>query len=156
MRDCHVDIDQAQVTFEFHGKSGIEHAITLEDQRLAKIIQQCQEIPGYELFQYADEDQRRQTIDPGDVNDYLQQVTEETSATKDFRTWKGTVLAARELRQVSDFEDERQPQRYVRETIKRVAKQLGNRPTTCRKYYVHPVIIETYIEAKLLSLMQQT
>lgn len=155
MRDRHVDIDQSQVTFEFRGKSGVEHAITLEDRRLAKIIQQCQEIPGYELFQYFDAEKRRQTIDSGDVNDYLQYITGADFTAKDFRTWKGTVLAANALAKVSDFEDQKQAEQHVREIIKSVAQQLGNRPTTCRKYYVHPGIIDSYIEAKLLTLMQK-
>ncbi|PZD71214.1 hypothetical protein C1752_07490 [Acaryochloris thomasi RCC1774] len=155
LRDRHVEIEEGQVTFEFRGKSGVEHAITLEDPRLAKIVQQCQEIPGYELFQYFDENKQRQTVDSGDVNVYLQQITGSDFTAKDFRTWAGTVLTAAELIKISDFEDDRQAQKHVRETVKAVAKQLGNRPATCRKYYIHPVIIETYIEAKLIAMMEK-
>lgn len=155
MRDRHVEIDQSQVTFEFRGKSGVQHTITLEDRRLAKIIQQCQEIPGYELFQYFDDDKRWQTIDSGDVNDYLQHLTGADFTAKDFRTWNGTVLAASALAKVNDFEDRKQAEKHVIDIIKIVAQQLGNRPATCRKYYVHPGIIDSYIEAKLLGLMQK-
>ncbi|MEO0377562.1 MAG: DNA topoisomerase IB [Cyanobacteria bacterium P01_A01_bin.17] len=155
LRDRHVEIEEGQVTFEFRGKSGVEHAITLEDPRLAKIVQQCQEIPGYELFQYFDENKQRQTVDSGDVNVYLRQITGSDFTAKDFRTWAGTVLTTAELIKVSDFEDDQQAQKYVRETVKAVAKQLGNRPATCRKYYIHPVIIEAYVEAKLIAMMEK-
>ncbi|MGB7417158.1 MAG: DNA topoisomerase IB [Thermosynechococcaceae cyanobacterium] len=154
LRDRHVEIEKGQVTFEFRGKSGVEHAITLEDPRLAKIIQQCQDIPGYELFQYFDENKQRQTVDSGDVNVYLQQTMGTDFTAKDFRTWAGTVLTAAELLKVSDFEDDKQAQQYVRETVKTVARQLGNRPATCRKYYIHPAIIEIYIEAQLGGMMK--
>lgn len=155
LRDRHVDVGHSKVTFEFRGKSGVEHAISLQDRRLAKIIRQCQDIPGYELFQYFDEDQQRQTIDSGDVNDYLRRVTGADFTAKDFRTWKGTVLAASHLIEVHDFASQKQAEQYVRKMIKFVAQQLGNRPTTCRKYYIHPSIIDTYIEAKLATLMRQ-
>ncbi|WP_010479359.1 DNA topoisomerase IB [Acaryochloris sp. CCMEE 5410] len=155
LRDRHVDVDHSQITFEFRGKSGVEHAISIEDQRLANIIRKCQDIPGYELFQYIDADQQRQTIDSGDVNDYLQWMTGADFTAKDFRTWKGTVLAASNLIEVHDFTSQKQAEQYVREMIKAVAQQLGNRPATCRKYYIHPGIIDTYIEEKLATLMQQ-
>lgn len=155
MRNRHVDVDQSHLTFEFRGKSGVQHAITLEDRRLANIIQRCQELPGYELFQYFDEDKRRQTIDSGDVNDYLQHLTGSDFTAKDFRTWKGTVLATKALANARDFEDQKQAEKHVVEVIKIVAQHLGNRPATCRKYYVHPGIIDAYIEATLLTLMQQ-
>lgn len=156
LRDRHVEIEAGQVTFEFRGKSGVEHTITLEDPRLTKIVQQCREIPGYELFQYFDENKQRQTVDSGDVNVYLRQATGSDFTAKDFRTWAGTVLTAAELIKVSNFEDDQQAQRYVRETIKAVARQLGNRPATCQKYYIHPVIIDTYIEAKLIAMMEES
>ena len=155
LRDRHVDISSDRVKFEFRGKSGVDHQIELQDRRLAKVIQQCQEIPGYEIFKYYDESGERHFVDSGDVNEYLQQITQRDFTAKDFRTWAGTLLAAIELKELGEFEDEKQAQKNVVAAIKNVAQQLGNRPATCRKYYVHPAIIEAYENEVLLDLMSQ-
>ena len=153
MRDRHVKISGATVKFEFRGKSGIDHEIQLHDRRLAKIIKNCRDIPGYDLFQYYDEAGDRQTIDSGDVNDYLQEITGEDFTAKDFRTWSGTLLAALELDEMGPFEKESEAKKNVTQAVKNVAKQLGNRPATCRKYYIHPAVIDAYTEGWLLSMM---
>ena len=155
LRDRHVDISGNQVKFEFRGKSGVDHEIELKDRRLAKVIQQCQEIPGYEIFKYYDESGDRHFIDSGDVNEYLQQITQHDFTAKDFRTWAGTLLAAIELTELGEFDSEKQAQKNVVQAIKNTAKQLGNRPATCRKYYVHPAIIEAYKSRSLLDLMSE-
>ena len=153
LRDRHVDLEGQKVRFEFRGKSGVDHQIELRDRRLANVIKQCQDIPGYEVFKYYDEDGERHFVDSGDVNEYLQQITEQDFTAKDFRTWAGTLLGAIELNKLGEFDSERQAQKNVTQAIKNVAKQLGNRPATCRKYYVHPAIIEAYQDGLLIDMM---
>lgn len=155
MRDRHADISGSKLRFKFRGKSGVEHDIELSDRRLARIVKRCQDIPGQELFQYLDDDGQHQPIDSGDVNDYLREITGLDFTAKDFRTWAGTVLAAQELDELGPFESETQGKKNVTQAIKDVAKQLGNRPTTCRKYYVHPAIIDAYMDGSLFQTMEQ-
>ncbi|MEM6598324.1 MAG: DNA topoisomerase IB [Cyanobacteria bacterium P01_C01_bin.69] len=150
LRDRHVDFDRDQLNFHFVGKSGIEHDITIEDPRLAKVVRACRDIPGYELFQYYDEAGYRQTLGSGDVNDYLKRVTGEDFTAKDFRTWAGTVVATDMLAQLGDWAKESEAKSNVVVAIKAAAAQLGNRPATCRKYYVHPTVPENYLAGDLL------
>ena len=156
LRDRHVDIEGQKVKFEFRGKSGVDHEIELSDRRLANVIKRCQEIPGYEIFKYYDESGKKHDVDSEDVNQYLQEITQQDFTAKDFRTWAGTLLTAIELEELGDFTDRKQAQKNTTLAIKRVAKQLGNRPATARKYYVHPAIVEAYEEGVLLDLMSQT
>ncbi|WP_019509325.1 DNA topoisomerase IB [Pleurocapsa sp. PCC 7319] len=156
LRDRHVEIKDSKVKFEFRGKSGVDHEIELNDRRLANVIKQCQEIPGYEVFKYYDESGDRQFVDSEDVNEYLQTITTKDFTAKDFRTWAGTLLAAIELNDLGGYDSEPQAQKNVTQAIKNVAQQLGNRPATCRKYYVHPAIIAAYNNKSLLDLMSQT
>ena len=156
LRDRHVEIKGNKVEFEFRGKSGIDHQIELQDSRLANVIKKCQEIPGYEIFKYYDESGKRHFVDSEDVNDYLQQITGRDFTAKDFRTWYGTLLAAIELDEIGEFNTEQQAKKNITQAIKNVARQLGNRPATCRKYYVHPAILEAYHDGLLLSLMSKT
>ena len=156
LRERHVEITGTKVQFEFRGKSGVDHQIELRDRRLANVIKKCQEIPGYEIFKYYDEDGERHFVDSADVNEYLQQITGREFTAKDFRTWAGTLLAAIELDELGQFDSSKQAQKNVTQAIKKVAKQLGNRPATCRKYYVHPAILEAYEDGLLLDLMSKT
>lgn len=156
LRDRHVDITGTKVQFEFRGKSGVDHQIELRDRRLANVIKKCQEIPGYEIFKYYDAEGDRHFVDSGDVNEYLQQITGQEFTAKDFRTWAGTLLAAIELDELGQFDSEKQAKKNITSAIKQVAKQLGNRPATCRKYYVHPAILEAYEDGLLLNLMSDT
>jgi len=155
LRDRHVDIEGQKVRFEFRGKSGVQHEIELKDRRLANVIKKCQDIPGYEIFKYYDQSGDRHFVDSGDVNQYLQQVTNHDFTAKDFRTWAGTLLIAIELNQLGEFDSEKQAQENVTQAIKNVAKQLGNRPATSRKYYIHPTIIEAYQTGFLLDTMSE-
>lgn len=155
LRDRHVDISGSKVKFEFRGKSGVDHEIELQDRKLATVIKKCQEIPGYEIFKYYDESGDRHFVDSGDVNEYLRQITQQEFTAKDFRTWSGTLLAAIALNNLGEFDSEKQAQKNVVRAIKDTAKQLGNRPATCRKYYVHPAIIEAYGNGKLVSMMSE-
>ena len=156
LRDRHVETKGTKVKFEFRGKSGVDHEIELKDRRLANVIKKCQEIPGYEIFKYYDELGKRQFVDSADVNDYLQEITKQDFTAKDFRTWYGTLLAAIELDNLGEFESEKQAKKNITQAIKNVARQLGNRPATCRKYYVHPAILEAYQDGSLLPLMMET
>ena len=155
LRDRHVEITGDKVQFEFRGKSGVDHEIELQDRRLAKIIKQCQEIPGYEIFKYYDAAGERHFVDSADVNDYLQQITERDFTAKDFRTWAGTLLTAVKLDELGEFKSESEAKTNITQAIKYTAKQLGNRPATCRKYYVHPAILEAYQEGSLIELMSE-
>ncbi|WP_346290246.1 DNA topoisomerase IB [Sphaerothrix gracilis] len=155
LRDRHVEFSQQGVRFQFRGKSGVEHEIELDDPRLAQIVKRCRDIPGYELFQYFDEAGDRQTVDSGDVNAYLRQATGEDFTAKEFRTWAGTVLAAQELTKLGPFETEKRAQHNIVQAIKAVAKQLGNRAATCRKYYVHPGILSAYSEDWLIPIVKE-
>ena len=149
LRNRHVEISRGTVHFEFRGKSGVEHAIDLEAPRLAKLIHRCQELPGQALFQYFDETGELQVVDSGEVNDYLQAVLGERFTAKDFRTWFGTVRAAESLVEQGWSEDESQRKANIKQAIAQAAKQLGNRPATCEKYYVHPSILELYQQGPL-------
>jgi DNA topoisomerase-1 len=152
LRDRHVEISATKVRFEFQGKRGIEHEIELTDPRLARSVKRCRDIPGYELFQYYDENNQKHKIDSADVNDYLQQITGEEFTAKDFRTWGGTLTAAIRLRDL-EFTEEQEAKQQVRQAIEIAAKKLGNKVATCRKYYVHPAIPQAYQEGWLLPTM---
>lgn len=145
LRNRHVDVHGSEVVFDFAGKSGVHHTVSLRDKRLAKIIRQCSEIPGHDLFQYLDADGNRHAIDSTAVNDYLREITGEHFTAKDFRTWAGSVLACDLLRAVGAAETESQAKKNVVEAIKRVAAELGNTPSVCRKCYVHPAVLEAYL-----------
>ncbi len=153
MRDRHVDISGSTIHFKFRGKSGVEHDIEINDRRLARIVKRCQDIPGQELFQYIDENGDRQSIDSGAVNTYLREITGQDFTAKDFRTWSGTVLAAMHLYDIGDCESATATKKAITQAIKSVAEHLGNRPATCRKFYVHPTILESYQNGSLSEVM---
>lgn len=155
LRDRHVKISGSSIQFQFQGKSGQNHSIDLKDRRLVRIVKQCRDIPGYELFQYIDENGQRQTVDSGDVNAYLREITQQDFTAKDFCTWGGTVLAALTLKEIGAWESESGAKNNVVQAIKEVAGCLGNRPATCHKYYVHPAVLETYLDGNLLDRLRQ-
>lgn len=155
MRDKHVKIEGATLRFHFRGKSGLVHDVALTDQRLARIVKQCRDLPGYELFQYVNEDGEQCRLDSADVNHYLREITGQNFSAKDFRTWAGTVLAARELVACGPCRNSRDFKKNVVGSIKRVAAQLGNRPSTARKYYIHPAIIDAYDKGSLFDSMRE-
>ncbi|MEO7725255.1 MAG: DNA topoisomerase IB, partial [Chthoniobacterales bacterium] len=157
MRNRHVDVKGATVRFRFRGKSGKEHDIGTEDRRVAKIIRQLQELPGQEVFQYLDEEGERGQVTSDDVNEYLHEITGEEFTAKDFRTWAGTVMAAMALQARVAFENKSQAKQNMKAAISLVAKMLGNTPTICRKCYVHPAVLETYLDGNLIEgLKNQT
>ncbi len=142
LRRRHVDIRGSRLTFKFKGKSGVEHTINLTDRRLARIVKTCRDIPGYELFEYLDDDGNPRTIDSTDVNAYLDSITnpDDHFTAKDFRTWAGTVLAAMTLRDFEPCDSSTQLKKNTVEAIKAVAHRLGNTPSVCRKCYIHPAV----------------
>lgn len=155
MRDRHVQVSGSTVRFRFRGKSGIFHEIGLDDRRLARIVRNCRDLPGQDLFQYLDEDEQPQTINSADVNDYLRAITGGEFTAKDFRTWSGTVLASIALRDLKEYDSETEAKKNLVAAIESVASQLGNTPAVCRKFYIHPAIIDLYLEGKLCEVLAQ-
>ena len=157
LRNRHVDVKGGTVRFQFRGKSGVEHDIDVDDRRVAKIVRKMQELPGQEVFQYLDENGEKHRVISDDVNQYLHDITGEDFTAKDFRTWAGTVMAAMALQSQELFENKSQAKKNVKAAIGAVAKMLGNTPTVCRKCYVHPAVLETYLDGSLIEgLKRQT
>lgn len=157
LRDRHVKVKGATLRFEFRGKSGIRHSVDITDRRLARIVKQSQDLPGYELFQYLDEEGARRSITSSDVNGYLQRIAGQEFTAKDFRTWAGTVLAARALKEYEDqCESFTKAKRNVAAAIGVVAQQLGNTKAVCRKCYVHPEIVQAYLDGTLLNSLSRS
>ena len=146
LRGRHLEIKGAKLHFSFRGKSGVDHTVSITDRRLARIIQQCQDLPGYELFKYIDPSGKRQAISSDDVNAYLREITGRDITAKDFRTWAGTMLAARELFRLGPAKSQRESGRNMIRAIDAVAKRLGNTRAVCRKYYVHPGLVRAYLQ----------
>ena len=155
LRDRHVAVDGSELKFRFKGKSGKEHNVGLRDRRLARIVKQCQDLPGQQLFQYVDEAGELQAVESADVNDYLREATGEPFTAKDFRTWAGTVLAAEALKAVEEVDSDAAAKTNVVRAIEEVAKALGNTPAICRKCYVHPAIIESYLDGSFLNAVKE-
>jgi DNA topoisomerase-1 len=145
LRHRHVAVRGHTLTFEFRGKSGVQHSVAITDQRLARIVRELHDLPGHQLFKYVDESGKRQAVDSGDVNEYLRHVTGREVTAKDFRTWSGTMLAVRALRALGTATSEREARRNVNRALDQVARRLGNTRAVCRKYYVHPSVIESYL-----------
>lgn len=156
MQNKHVAVDDAEITFIFKGKSNQYHEITLRDKKLAKVVNLLQDMPGQELFQYVDDNDNLHTIGSDDVNTYLQEITGQEFTAKDFRTWKGTTLAARELLKCGACETEREVKRVLNEAIKAVSSELGNTPAVCRKAYIHPVLIQTFVDTRNLDHLKNS
>jgi DNA topoisomerase-1 len=155
MHDEHVKLRGATIRFDFRGKHGIEHEIDLEDRRLAQIVRACRDLPGQELFQYLDEAGEVRDVGSGDVNDYLRKIGGEDFTAKDFRTWAGTALAAQALQEFQDFDSKAAAKRNITKAIEHVAERLGNTQAICRKCYVHPGIIEAYMDRSLVRTLKR-
>ena len=154
LRDRHVEIDGSRIHLNFRGKHGIRHETDINDRRLARVIKDCRDLPGYELFQYLDEAGTRHTIDSADVNDYLREISGEEITAKDFRTWAGTNLAALALQEFELFDTEAKRKRAVVRAVEKVAKHLGNTPAICRRCYIHPAIFDGYLDGTLLTTLK--
>ena len=152
LRSRHVRVNGGTLQFQFRGKSGVRHSVSVNDRRLARVVKQCRDLPGQELFQYLDEAGEAQVVDSGDINGYLKEITGQDFTAKDFRTWSGTVLAATALREVPPPSTKRETERHVNVAIEAVAGLLGNTPTVCRKSYVHPGVVDAYRDGAMSSL----
>jgi DNA topoisomerase I len=152
LRQRHVQVDGNSVRFTFRGKSGVEHNVSLNDRRLARIIQQMQDLPGTELFQYLDSQGKRQSIASDDVNAHLREISRRQVTAKDFRTWGGTMQAARALHDMGPASTRREADRNIVKAVDMVAEKLGNTRAVCRKYYVHPALIEAYLQGRTVAL----
>ena len=145
IKNRHVTVKGPHLRFRFRGKSGRQHEVDMTDRRIAKIVAKCQDLLGQDLFQYVSDKEEERSITSQDVNDYLREITNENFTAKDFRTWAGTVLAAIALNAQAGFETKKQAKANVKTAVCAVAELLGNTPAICRKCYVHPAIIEAYL-----------
>jgi DNA topoisomerase-1 len=155
MRNRHVKGTGSALRFTFKGKSGKEHEVPVRDRRLARLVSECQELPGQELFQYLDADGRRQSIDSGAVNDYLREISGADFTAKDFRTWAGTVAASMALADFLEIDDEAGRKKAVVDAIEAVARQLGNTPTVSRACYVHPDVLDAYLDGTMVEALSE-
>ncbi len=156
MHNRHAKVRGGGITFEFKGKSGKQHRIDVRDPHLAKLIRRCQELPGQDLFGYVDEDGTVRDVTSEDVNAYLRDIAGEEFSAKDFRTWAGTVLAAIALREFEEFDSQKQAKRNVVQAVEAVARMLGNTAAVCRRCYIHPKILDSYISGQTIATLQQS
>ena len=155
MRTRHVDINGTSIKFRFRGKSGKDHAVKVQDRRLARVVGRCSDLPGEVLFQYLDESDERHNVESSDVNAYIQEITGGEFTAKDFRTWAGTVLAAQALKELTEFDSKAAAKKNIVIAVKNVSKRLGNTPSVCRKCYVHPQIFDAYMDGHLADVLRQ-
>lgn len=155
MRNKHVEVNGSSLQFHFRGKSGKWHNVDIRDRHIAKIVARCQDLPGQELFQFVDEDGERRDVRSEDVNEYLREISGQDFTAKDFRTWAGTVLAAMALREFEKFDTKAQAKKNVVAAIESVAEKLGNTPAVCRKCYIHPHVLDSYLDGTLVETLKQ-
>ncbi|WP_397448088.1 DNA topoisomerase IB [Pseudomonas sp. NA-150] len=151
LRNKHVEIKGSAILFQFRGKSGVEHQVSIKDRRLARIIKRCMELPGQNLFQYLDDDGERHTVSSSDINAYLQDLTGADFTAKDYRTWAGSALALATLRKLQ-WEQEAEAKKHIVDMVKHVARILGNTPAVCRRCYIHPAVLEAFLLGELAKL----
>jgi DNA topoisomerase-1 len=154
LRDRHVVVKADTLRFRFRAKSGVWQEICLEDGRLARTVKRCQDLPGQVLFQYVGDDGTRQRVTSEDVNAYLREVTGAEFTAKDFRTWAGTVLAATALQELDEVDTATARKKNVTQAIERVAKQLGNTKAVCRRCYIHPAVVEHYLDGATMDMLR--
>lgn len=143
-RNKHVKVKGNEIKFTFRGKSGVEHEIEIENPKVSRVIKKCIELPGYELFQYVDENNNRHTVDSNDVNEFLKDITSDNFSAKDFRTWGGTNIASVNLYKIGPYENKTQLKKILTDTCKTVSERLGNTVAVCRSYYIHPTVFKSY------------
>lgn len=156
LQNRHVSISDTNIKFQFKGKSGVYHNISIKNKKVARIVKRCKDLPGQDLFEYKDDEGNIQTVTSEDVNTYLKDVTGKEITAKDFRTWGGTVFAATLFDKAGVYGDDSVTKESVIETVKEVAGHLGNKPNTCKKYYIHPHVIEAYMKGSILSRFEKT
>jgi len=155
LHNHHAKVRGGSVRFRYKGKSGIEHDVDLEDPRIARVVRKCQELPGEELFGYVDDDGKAVDITSTDVNEYLREITGQEFTAKDFRTWAGTVLAAEALKEFQKFDSKAQAKKNIVSAVESVAKKLGNTRAVCKKCYIHPAILDSYLDGSLVHTLSQ-
>ena len=151
LRNRHVEVKGSAIAFQFRGKSGVEHQVTVKDRRLANIVKRCMDLPGQNLFQYLDENGERHSVSSHDVNAYIHEITGADFTAKDYRTWAGSALALAMLRELH-WEPAPDAKKHIVEMVKTVARQLGNTPAVCRKCYIHPKVLEHFVLGELSKL----
>ncbi len=155
LQNEHVTVKGNTIHFHFRGKSGKDHEIDVRDKQLAKIVSSCQELPGYQLFEYKDEHGVLRTVDSSDVNEYLREISAHDFSAKDFRTWGGTVIAASSLEGMGRYQTQTEAKKFVVQAIKDAAGHLGNTPAICRKCYVHPGVLDAYMDGSLSDFFER-
>jgi len=155
LRNRHAKVRGTEITFQFLGKSGKAHRISLKEPRLAKLVRRCQDLPGQELFGYVDDTGTTRDVTSEDVNAYLRKASGADFTAKDFRTWAGTVLAAVALREFSGFTSKREAKKNITQAIEAVSRMLGNTPAICRKCYVHPMVFDSYLAGQTIATLKQ-
>jgi DNA topoisomerase I len=155
LRRKHIHVSGHKIKFEFTGKSGKNWNLSVNDRRIAAIVNKCADIPGYELFKYICDDGTKKDVTSADVNAYLKEITGQNFTAKDFRTWSGTVLATLALTEFEKYDSEAQAKKNVVRAVEHVAKQLGNTPAICRKCYIHPEVIQSYLSGDLATMIGQ-
>jgi DNA topoisomerase-1 len=155
LQNRHIKIEGSNIRFEFKGKKGVFHKVSLQSRKLAKLVKQCRDIPGKELFQYYNADGERCSIDSGDINDYLKAITGEDFTAKDFRTWSGSVSALYAFKEAGEFANVTECRKKIVSVLDEVAVSLGNTRTVCKKYYVHPLVIKSYEDGTLFKYISQ-
>lgn len=151
MRSKHLTIDGDELIFDYRGKSGQEQHRVVEDERLATIVSELDDIPGYEIFKYFDDEGHKVKVDSHDLNDYIHEVMGERFSAKDFRTWAGTSIAALALEELGPGDNDKTSQGNVRQAVERVAKMLGNTPSIAKASYIDPRVVESYLDGRTLE-----
>jgi DNA topoisomerase-1 len=155
LKTRHVAVAGQELRFSFRGKSGKDWKLRVTNRRVARIVRACQDLPGQELFQYLDEEGQVRDVTSADVNAYLREISGREVTAKDFRTWSGTVLAALALQEVMQFDTQAAAKRNIKAAIESVAARLGNTPTICRKCYIHPQVIDCYMDGALALRLER-
>lgn len=155
IQDRHAVVRGKKIVFRFRGKSGVAHQVDLQSPTLARIVKHCQQLPGQELFQYLDDEGQVHDVGSTDVNEYLREISGREMSAKEFRTWAGTSLAAQALQEFEEFDSEAVAKRNITRAIERVAAKLGNTSSVCRKCYVHPAVIDAYLDRTLVSTLEK-
>jgi DNA topoisomerase-1 len=155
LRSRHVRVRGAEIRFNFRGKGGVEHSLGVTDRRVARVVRRLQDLPGQEVFRYADDQGQTRSVDSNDVNEYLREISGSDFTAKDFRTWTATVLAAEALKEMRHFDGDVEAKKNVVAAIESVAARLGNTPAVCRRCYVHPAITDSYLDGSLRASIEQ-
>lgn len=155
LRNRHATIKGDSIRLHFRGKHGKEHTIDVQDRELARIVKRCRDLPGQELFHYLDDEGNVHAVDSSEVNEYLRALTGQPFTAKDFRTWGGSVLAMHTLRELGNYSSETEAKKHVTQAIKTAAEHLGNTPAICRKCYVHPGLLNAYLDGSLLAYLRE-